>query len=921
VTGGPTLSDARWQRVKQVFAGAIERGPGERPAFLEQACGGDVALRREVESLIAAHGQAASFLDSPAVGSGAPEVQWLGRRIGAYRVVGELGRGGMGAVFCAVRDDDAFSKEVALKLVRGGLDSELLVRRFHRERHILARLQHPSIAGVLDGGTTEEGQPYLVMEYVEGEPIDRYCASHGLSIRARLEMFRRVCGAVHYAHQNLVVHRDLKPANLLVTEDGTPKLLDFGIAKLLDPGDDAESAPTATLLPVMTPEYASPEQVRGEAVTTATDVYSLGVMLYELLTGLRPYSVRLDSLELLVRTVCETEPPSPSTVVAGVGRTTTRPPSTASELRGDLDTIVMKALRKEPSRRYGSAQELSEDIRRHLVGLPVLARPDTFGYRAAKFAGRHKAGVAGAAAAAVLIVGFSASTFVQSARIRRERDKATRVSAFMVDLFKVADPTTTSGDTVTAREILDLGVERIRTELKGEPEVRATLMDTMGVVYKNLALYEKAEPLLREALETQRRVLGEDPAVAETMSDLAILLWHKGEYEETEALLRECLAMRRKVLGADHPKVAKTLVNLGNVRADKGDAAGAEALYRDALAIQRRLPTQDPELPKMIENLAIVLQERGAYTEAEPLYREALAMARKVLGIVYQARTMGNLATLLEEMGEYAAAESLLRDALEIKRRALGNAHPSVAENMGTLAQVLARRGDYAAAESLCRDGLAVELKTLGERHPQRASTLEILGRILTAKGDPGGAEPLFREGLSIARERLGEEHVTVASLESGLADALRDEGKLVEAEAEYRKALAMDRKLIGDKHPSTARPLTGLGRLLVEKGDPAAAEPLLREALAIRRGALPGDHPDIAEAESALGTCLVAQGRFVEAEPLLIGSYPRIEAKRTARSREARDALGRIVKLYQAWGKPAELRRYAALVQDGASR
>jgi serine/threonine protein kinase len=302
--------------------------------------------------------------------------------------LGEIGHGGMGVVHRARRDDDAFCKTVARKIVRGGAGPEHL-RRFGQERRILAQLEHPNIATILDGGTTAEGQPYLAMEYVEGEPIDAYCARCNLGTRQRLDMFRTVCGAVHYAHQNLIVHRDLKPANILVTADGQPKLLDFGIAKLLAANLDPEAAPTATLMPVMTPEYASPEQIRGGPVTTASDVYSLGVLLYELLTGRRPLAVGGDSLEEIVRAVCETEPPPPSDACRSAGSATTRHWVTPRDLQGDLDTIVLKALRKEPSRRYGSAQELSEDIRRHLVGLPVLARPDTFPYRAAKFIGRR----------------------------------------------------------------------------------------------------------------------------------------------------------------------------------------------------------------------------------------------------------------------------------------------------------------------------------------------------------------------------------------------------------------------------------------------------------------------------------------------------------------------------------------------------
>jgi tRNA A-37 threonylcarbamoyl transferase component Bud32 len=390
-----------WQRQRKYFASALTRAPEERAAFLSEACGADDELRREVSSLLAAHEAADGFLSRPigldtdaageADGSGAGP-----QRIGPYRILDTIAHGGMGTVYRAVRDDDAFRKIVALKLVRAGRHSDYFERRFRQERQILARLQHPNIATVLDGGTTEDGQPWLVMEHVEGQPITDFCAAKGLGARERVSLFRTVCGAVEYAHQNLVVHRDIKPANVLVDAHGVPKLLDFGIAKLLASGVDPDLAPTATVLPMMTPEYASPEQVKGQMVTTASDVYSLGVLLYELLAGRRPYEVQTDSLEAIVQAVCRTEPVPPSEAA------TARP---ASELRGDLDTIVLKALRKDPERRYRTAHELSEDLRRHLEGLPVTARADTIGYRAGKFVRRHRTAVAAAILVSASLVG------------------------------------------------------------------------------------------------------------------------------------------------------------------------------------------------------------------------------------------------------------------------------------------------------------------------------------------------------------------------------------------------------------------------------------------------------------------------------------------------------------------------------------
>src|SRR5688500_3990721 len=434
----------------------------------------------------------------------------LERRIGPYRILRELGQGGMGVVYLAARADEQFRKRVALKVIRSGGASEEVVRHFKRERQILAGLDHPNIARLLDGGTTDDGLPYFVMEYIEGEPLLEYCDSRKLPVAERLKLFQAICSAVQYAHRNLVVHRDIKPGDILVAEDGSPKLLDFGIAKLLNP-ELAGEALIATAMS-MTPTYASPEQARGERITTATDVYSLGVVLYELLTGHLPYRLLSRQPLEILKAISEQEPEKASTAIERAENKLQR------RLRGDLDNILMLALRKEPPRRYASVEAFSDDIRRYLEGLPVKARQPTAAYRTGKFLRRHVAGVAASAVFVGLLIGFAAAMAVQSARVTRERDlaeqeraaaqqereTAQRVSAFLVDLFRVSDPSRSRGETITAREVLDRGTTKIATELKDEPEVRATLMSTMGTVYSNLGLYDKALSLLEEALQTRK---------------------------------------------------------------------------------------------------------------------------------------------------------------------------------------------------------------------------------------------------------------------------------------------------------------------------------------------------------------------------------------------------------------------------------
>jgi eukaryotic-like serine/threonine-protein kinase len=533
------MPEASWPRIKELFQSALEREPEAREAFLDEACGGDPALRREVLSLLASHHEAEGFLE----GSALQGSTWEGRRVGAYRILGEVGRGGMGTVYRAARADDAFQKQVALKVVRGGQGSTDLANRFRAERQILARLDHPNIARLLDGGATDEGDPYLVMEYVPGRPIDVYCGERALGTAARIELFRAVCAAVQYAHQNLVVHRDLKPGNILVTEAGVPKLLDFGIAKVL--ADDLTEAPTQTAFPALTPDYASPEQVRAEPVTTASDVYSLGVVLYEILTGHRPYRLRTAMPAEIVRVVCELQPEKPSTVVRripttesttatacpapGTGSETEDPrlQKLAGELEGDLDTIVLMALRKEPSRRYASVQELSNDLGRYLEGRPVLARPDTLAYRATKFVRRHKAAVTVAALVLLGLVGGIVATAAQARIAEGHRRKAEKRFSEVRTL---------------ARSFLFEIHDALR-DLKGSEPARETLVKRALEYLDGLAPEAGADAALLEELATSYERVGDvqgGPGEA-SLGDVtgSLTSWRKAEDLRAQRLRAE----------------------------------------------------------------------------------------------------------------------------------------------------------------------------------------------------------------------------------------------------------------------------------------------------------------------------------------------------------------------------------------------
>ena len=556
-----------WSRAKAVFEAALERPAADRARFVAGEAAGDEALGAEVLSLLAAHesAEARGFIEAPAVGPLPPppaEPDWAGRLVGPYRIVGEIGRGGMGAVFRAVRDDDQYHKEVAVKVVMRGVDNDLVRERFRSERQILAAFDHPNIARLLDGGATTDGRPYLVMELVDGEPITAWARNRSLSLDERLALFRQVCSAVSDAHRKLVVHRDIKPANILVGRDGVPRLLDFGIAKLLEGGTGTGG--TGFLQQMMTPEYASPEQVRGEPITTATDVYSLGVVLYELVTGERPHRLAGRDLADLAR-LHEEEPAKPS-VAAGTAR---EPDGTllARRLRGDLDTILLKALRREPERRYASVDQLSEDLGRHREGLPVLARPEGTAYRAAKFVGRHRTSVAAAAVLAAVASAASWNLVVQARRVERERDKAQEVSRFLIRLLRVSLPSEARGHALTAREVLDQGVSRVDQDLSGRPDARAALLQTLGAAYARLGLADSAAPLLQESLRLRSEMReGETLDVAEALHELAGALVVQGDSEGAERCYRRALAIRARALGRYHPDTVATSTALARLQ-------------------------------------------------------------------------------------------------------------------------------------------------------------------------------------------------------------------------------------------------------------------------------------------------------------------------------------------------------------------
>lgn len=812
-------SPERWHRIERLIDAALD----EETEVREE----DADIRAEAARLLDFRDQAERFLSHPPDAFAARALAGSGEvseaapsepppeRIGPYRVLGEAGRGGMATVYLAERDDPQLHHRVAVKVVRDAIASGAVVRRFLHERQILASLDHPGIARLLDGGVTESGVPWFAMEFVAGEPITRYCNDKRLGVEERLELFLRVCDAVQYAHRNLVVHRDLKPTNILVTEPapgeatGRVKLLDFGIARLLDPDpEQAGQGLTRTGATPLTPAYASPEQLRGEPVATASDVYQLGVLLYELLAGRHPYPVTGLALHGVLKVVLEGSLTAPSAAVAKADASVSHDRASAPErlrrrLQGDLDTIVLTAMQKEPDRRYGSVERLADDVRRHLAGEGVSARPDTLTYRAGKFIRRHRVGVAMTAMTFVLLATFAGTMAVQARRIARERDRAEAVTTFLSGLFTSADPASTRGDTVTVRDLLDRGAERVRAELNAQPAVQATLMETIGEVYANLGLYQPAVSLLEDAV-TLRRSGGarSDRALGRSLRLLAMIDVETGRFDAAAPLLTEALA---RLDGASPRGTAEHAIALTDI------AFGWQAQGQRALA----------------ESLLTI-----AVAEFEQLDEPTMDMAR----------AFTNLSYLLVDRGALDSAEHIIRRSVEIRRLAGGPDHPALANSLEGLARVLSRKGGLVAADSAAREALDIRRRVLPEGAPLIAATMALRGNILYRQGRLADAESLARQGLAMRVAALGEDHFVVAFSRNGLAAVLQDQGRLREAEALFRAALAGYQRQFGTEHLNTAIVELNLARLMARTGARDEAIRRFHHAVPIARANAPGD-------------------------------------------------------------------------------
>jgi len=873
------IDPGAWEKLQATFEGALELdGPEDREAFLHRTLGGSPELLREVREMLREHESAAPleiekrFLTE----DGGSEPTLAGRSIGVYWLERLIGRGGMGEVYLAERREHQFRQQVALKLLRPGWQGPDALARFRRERQILARLNHPLIAPLLDGGVTDDGRPYLILQYVKGQPITEYCDHNDVPVERRLALFCEVAGAVEYAHRNLVVHRDLKPSNILVTEEGQIRLLDFGIAKLLDPSPEEMEAP-ATLADwrIMTPEYAAPEQIRGEPVTTATDVHALGVLLYELLTRQRPYASGDRKRTELEKRITEEEPVPPSRA-RGASRT-------AKRLRGDLDAIVLKALSKEPENRYPSAGQMALDVERHLAGEPVQVRGPSFGYRFGKLVRRNKIASALTAVCVLLLVGLAITASYQSRRVARERDlaraeqqKAEKVAGLLVEMLKAGNPMNEpQGSEVTVGELLRR-TERMVVESRSlDASVQARLKHLLGEAYLERSQFGQARAMLEDALRQTRSVYGEQAeATAAVLHDHARLAIATDSRDRAIPLLRQSLDRHQRLFGEKHEKVAACLRDLALALPVSDES---RTLLERALSVERALsPQPNPGLASSLSALGRYHLIAGNLEPAERFFSDALSMLNQLFPEGHPAGLIAanNLAVVYGSQGRFGKSAEMNASLIELKSKLIGPESVDVAIAFGNLGVALAQKGDYRKGEDASRRGLALLVKLLGPEHAQVANATRNLAAIRYLQGSYPEARALIEQAMAIQR-RWGADAVDLWGMERHLGAVMIRTGQRAEGLRRLRTAVAKLKSLQPGGHILLADTQAWLGFALLESGAASEAEPLFRDALVFRRASLPANHPKIAEAECGLGWTLAIQGQSRKAEALLGRNLP----------------------------------------------
>lgn len=808
------MKSEEWTEIQRLFHAVLEQPPGEREAYLKAAHPYDPEIIGEVRTLLDAHLGDPDFLEQPLaswpddIENDAPD-DGSTESIGPYRIVRPLGEGGMGVVYLARQQTAEFSRPVAVKVVRRGMDTDDVLRRFDVERQILASLTHPHIAQLFDAGATEDGRPYFVMEFIDGERIDEWITRTGPDLEARIGIFLQVCSAVQYAHQSLVVHRDIKPGNVLVTAEGTPKLVDFGIGRLLTDSSPERGGRTQTQARVLTPDYAAPEQFSGDALTTAADVYSLGVLLYEVAAGCRPWA--------------DGRPTDPSTGAPAPTATAPRPSDAVAarndlpaadrsklvrSLRGDLDNIVAMAMRTEPERRYSSVAALIDDIERHRAGRTVRARPDSLGYRASTFARRNRWLLASAATLIVALSGIAITSAVQSRRLARERDKAEEVQSFLLETFGASTAEGAAGDSVSVRQLLDRQREVVPALYSSDPELEAEMYTVLADAYERLGLYDVASELAVTSLEARRALYdGDHPDIAESLTIAGWVSHQGGQSTEALGLLDESVAMWRRLGRGSGAGLGRALNDLGSVLDQVGRTDEAESILREALAVRQ---ASDASLDRGVavtsSNLAVLLYRKGDYAGADSLGLLALETLRATVGPDHQRTfvAQGNLATFRWVAGDLEGAAVLHEDLLERTTRISGGDNPRTASAMVTYASLLRAQGRVEEAEEMLRDALRIQDAVLDPHHRDIGNTTRILGIVLQQSGRPAEGLVLLRRSAEVNRAAYGPVHRLVGESVLGVGIALEELGRLDEARDAYREAVQILEGALGSEHPRT---------------------------------------------------------------------------------------------------------------------
>ena len=808
------MKAAQWKQVQTLFKEIVDLDPGQRTERLGLVKTEDPLLYDELLTLLKADSEETSLLDGFAIEQiDLSELVSLdGVQVGPFKIEKQIGSGGMGNVYLAQRTLGGFNQIVALKLIKFGMGTNAAISRFLDERNILARLQHPHIARLIDGGITDEGRQWFAMEYVEGKPINQYCRKKQITLRERLHLFLMIASAVQYAHKNLVVHGDLKPGNILVSEQDdkpTIKLLDFGVARLAEAGKKEAKTTYA-----LTAEYASPEQLDKQRVTTASDIYSMGVILYELLTDTRPHLREDLSLREFSDRIKQSPPELPGNVHANEVLASFR-----KELKGDLDSICLKALSAEPEQRYETAKQMADDIHRYLNHLPVTAKDGSRMYRTGKFMKRHKAGtVAVTGILIVLIAGILAFAWQYSVasqerdRAQKEAETSRQVASFLQGLFEVSDPAISRGDTLTAFTMLERGAEQIESELAGNPELLVEMLDLLGDVYISLWDFRKAEEMFSRSEGYKRQIYPADHiSYSRYYHQMGHMQLQFGNFETADSLLSAALGIRQTSLRPNHPDIASTLQLLGYLNQRQGNFEKAEQLYTESLAIYEEQSMDDPdnamEAASLKNSLGKVLENTARYEEAETLYQEAVSYILANLGDDHPRliNYLSNLGYVQLLLGDNEKAEHYLTQSVETARKVWGNDHPHTAMTLATYATLLFHQRNYEEAEQVNREILSIYREFYGDDHPVIAVILNNLANNLDNLGRLAEAEEIHRESLSRRIALYGNESHHVAQSYGNIGATLRNMKKYDQALEYFHRALQIEIVVYGEKHPEPA--------------------------------------------------------------------------------------------------------------------